>query len=119
MNESSLDAPEVVLLHSNDIHSRLEPAAKMAAYIAETRRMYGSDHVLTVDIGDHMDRMRVETEGSDGLVNIALLNAAGYEVVTIGNNEGLTFTPEHLARGVRGASEVSNDMCELSISCKR
>ncbi|MFC5647631.1 bifunctional metallophosphatase/5'-nucleotidase [Paenibacillus solisilvae] len=96
MNESSLAAPEVVLLHSNDIHSRLEPAAKMAAYIADTRRTYGSDHVLAVDIGDHMDRMRVETEGSDGLVNIALMNAAGYEVATIGNNEGLTFTPEHL-----------------------
>ncbi len=110
MNESSLDAPEVVLLHSNDIHSRLEPAAKMAAYIAETRRMYGSDHVLTVDIGDHMDRMRVETEGSDGLVNIALLNAAGYEVVTIGNNEGLTFTPEHLA-GAYGERAKFQTIC--------
>ncbi|BBH21515.1 bifunctional metallophosphatase/5'-nucleotidase [Paenibacillus baekrokdamisoli] len=97
MRETSIDALEVVLLHSNDIHSRLELAAKMASYIEEERRRYGSDHVLTVDIGDHMDRMRVETEGSDGLVNIALLNASGYEVVTIGNNEGLTFTPEHLA----------------------
>lgn len=104
MKEMSMGAPEVVLLHSNDIHSRLEQAAKMATYIAETRRTYGSDHVLTVDIGDHMDRMRIETEGSDGLVNIALLNAAGYEVATIGNNEGLTFTPEQLREAYSRAS---------------
>jgi 2',3'-cyclic-nucleotide 2'-phosphodiesterase (5'-nucleotidase family) len=96
MKDTSIYAPEVVLLHSNDIHSRLELAAKMASYIAETRRTFGSDHVLALDIGDHMDRMRIETEASDGLANIALINAAGYEAVTLGNNEGLTFTTEQL-----------------------
>ncbi|SFS99624.1 bifunctional UDP-sugar hydrolase/5'-nucleotidase [Paenibacillus sp. BC26] len=105
MRDKATDAPDVVLLHSNDIHSRLEQAAKMAAYIEETRRIYGAEHVLTLDIGDHMDRMRVETEASDGLANIDMLNAAGYEVVTIGNNEGLTFTSEQLteAYGTRAA----------------
>ncbi|WP_192043623.1 bifunctional metallophosphatase/5'-nucleotidase [Paenibacillus rhizovicinus] len=92
----AMDGAHVVLLHSNDIHSRLEQAAKMAAYIDEARQTYGNDHVLTLDIGDHMDRMRVETEASDGMVNIELLNAAGYDAVTLGNNEGLTFTPEQL-----------------------
>ncbi|UVI31861.1 bifunctional metallophosphatase/5'-nucleotidase [Paenibacillus spongiae] len=98
MNETPEDAPEVVLLYSNDIHSRLEQAAKMASYIADTRRMHGNDRVLAIDIGDHMDRMRLETEGSDGQVNIDLLNEAGYEAVTLGNNEGLTFTLEQLER---------------------
>ncbi|AZN40208.1 bifunctional metallophosphatase/5'-nucleotidase [Paenibacillus albus] len=96
MNEIATDAPDVVLLHSNDIHSRLEQAARMAAYIEEVRSSHGADHVLTLDIGDHMDRMRVETEASDGLANIALLNDAGYDAVTIGNNEGLTFTQHQL-----------------------
>jgi 5'-nucleotidase len=82
----------VVLFHSNDIHSRLENAARIAGIIAEERRMYGSDRVLAVDCGDHMDRMRVETEGSDGIVNVELLNDAGYEAATLGNNEGLTFS---------------------------
>ncbi|NBD26104.1 bifunctional metallophosphatase/5'-nucleotidase [Paenibacillus sp. T1] len=90
------NAPDVVLLHSNDIHSRLEQAAKIAAYIEEARDTHGVNRVLALDIGDHMDRMRVETEASDGLANIALLNAAGYEAATLGNNEGLTFTPEQL-----------------------
>lgn len=91
----------VVLLHSNDIHSRLEHAAKIAAFIQEEKRTYGSDSVLALDIGDHMDRMRVETEGSDGLINVALLNEAGYEAVTLGNNEGLTYSPQTLENAYR------------------
>ncbi|PZD94266.1 bifunctional metallophosphatase/5'-nucleotidase [Paenibacillus sambharensis] len=87
----------VLLLHSNDLHSRLEQAAKMSAYITEARRSYGED-LLVLDIGDHMDRMRLETEGSDGLVNIALLNEAGYDAVTLGNNEGLTYSHHVLDR---------------------
>ena len=63
----------------------------MASYIAEARGQYGEDRVLAVDIGDHLDRMRQETEGTCGSVNIALLNAAGYEAGVPGNNEGLTF----------------------------
>ncbi|WP_028609910.1 bifunctional metallophosphatase/5'-nucleotidase [Paenibacillus harenae] len=83
---------QVVLIHSNDIHSRLENAAKIASFIAKERMVTGCDRVLAVDCGDHMDRMRIETEGSDGIVNVELLNAAGYEAITLGNNEGLTYT---------------------------
>ncbi|GKU80208.1 bifunctional UDP-sugar hydrolase/5'-nucleotidase [Paenibacillus sp. L3-i20] len=88
---------QVVLLHSNDIHSRLENAARIATIIAEERRTNGADRVLAVDCGDHMDRMRQETEGSDGMVNLELLLEAGYEVVTLGNNEGLTYSSEVLS----------------------
>jgi len=99
MDERSIDRePLVVLLHSNDIHSRLEEAARISDYIADTRRMFGADRVLAVDIGDHLDRMRPETEGSGGSVNIELLNAAGYEAGVPGNNEGLTYTKEELER---------------------
>lgn len=86
----------IVLYHSNDIHSRLENAARIASAIAQERRLLGSERVLAVDCGDHMDRMRQETEGSDGAVNVALLNEAGYEAATIGNNEGLTFSRDTL-----------------------
>lgn len=99
--------PEAVLLHSNDLHSRLEEAARMAAYIDDQRRLYGPDRVLAVDCGDHMDRMRVETEGSSGLVNVELLNAAGYEAATLGNNEGLTFTAEALTAAYRGRARFA------------
>ena len=92
---------QVILLHSNDIHSRLEQAARISSLITEERRSRGSDRVLVLDIGDHMDRMRLETEGSDGLVNIALLNEAGYDAVTLGNNEGLTYGMEDLEEAYR------------------
>ncbi|PWW01159.1 2',3'-cyclic-nucleotide 2'-phosphodiesterase (5'-nucleotidase family) [Paenibacillus cellulosilyticus] len=101
MNETHDWTIEAVLMHSNDIHSRLEHAAKIATVIAEERRTYGSDRVLAVDIGDHMDRMRVETEGSDGLVNIELLHIADCEAATLGNNEGLTLEPRMLEDAYR------------------
>ena len=100
----------VVLLHSNDIHSRLEQAARMSTMIAEERRSLGSDCVLAVDCGDHMDRMRQETEGSDGAVNVELLNEAGYEVITLGNNEGLTYSLETLA-------EVYSTRASFAVVC--
>lgn len=93
----------IIILHSNDIHSRLENAARIATYIEEERTALGSDNLLCLDIGDHMDRIRLETEGSDGMVNVELLNAAGYDAVTLGNNEGLTYSKETLERVYREA----------------
>lgn len=105
MNETQDWTIEAILLHSNDIHSRLEHAAKIATVIAEERRTHGSERVLAVDIGDHMDRMRFETEGSDGLVNIELLHVAGCEASTLGNNEGLTLEPSMLEAAYRDCAK--------------
>jgi len=93
----------IIILHSNDIHSRLENAARIMSYIEEQRAASGSGNLLCLDIGDHMDRIRLETEGSDGMVNVELLNAAGYDAVTLGNNEGLTYSKETLERVYREA----------------
>lgn len=87
---------QVVLLHSNDIHSRLENAARISTVIAEERRVWGRDRVLAIDCGDHMDRMRMESEGSAGRVNLDLIREAGYEAITLGNNEGLTCSVDML-----------------------
>lgn len=45
-----------------------------------------------------MDRVRPETEGSNGIANIKIMNATGYEFVVLGNNEGLTFSHDDLAK---------------------
>jgi 5'-nucleotidase len=97
-NHNRAAAARVLLLHTNDVHSRLEQAARIATYIESERLAQGSDRLLLLDIGDHMDRMRMETEGSDGIVNIKLMNAVGYDAVTLGNNEGLTCTDCMLER---------------------
>lgn len=88
----------LTLLHTNDIHSHFEEAAQAAGYIAEVRRNVPPDRLMLVDCGDFLDRVRIETEGTQGRANRALLEAIGYDAVTIGNNEGLTYTPAELDR---------------------
>jgi len=48
------------------------------------------------DVGDHLDRSNIYTEATVGIGNVQLLNDAGYDVVTIGNNEGITLSHEEL-----------------------
>ncbi|MDQ0191843.1 bifunctional metallophosphatase/5'-nucleotidase [Paenibacillus wynnii] len=89
-------APQrLTIMHTNDIHSHFEMMSPLAAVIAE-HRDFSEDPVLLVDIGDHMDRAAVETEGTMGQANIDVINLSGYDAVTIGNNEGLTFSQEML-----------------------
>jgi 5'-nucleotidase len=86
------------ILHSNDIHSHFEQMPNIAAAFKELRASAGEEHTLTLDIGDHMDRVRTETEGSGGEANLEIMNETGYDAVTIGNNEGLTLSHETLSK---------------------
>jgi len=101
MKEKTKEA-EVIIFHSNDVHSRLENAAKIATIINEERKKVGNDKVIALDIGDHMDRMRMETEGTDGLIHAALLDQLRYDAITLGNNEGLTFSQQQLKEVYEG-----------------
>ncbi|MWV44057.1 bifunctional metallophosphatase/5'-nucleotidase [Paenibacillus sp. HJL G12] len=92
----------ITILHTNDIHSHFEKVSSIAAYIAEARETESGSPLLLVDIGDHMDRTAMETEGTMGGANVDILNLTGYDVITIGNNEGLTLTPEDLASAYSG-----------------
>ncbi len=90
------DIETLTILHTNDLHSHFEQMGRIAAFIV-SEKMKGSP-VCTLDVGDHMDRMAIETEGSLGAANVDILNRSGYDAVTIGNNEGLTFTPAQLEK---------------------
>ncbi|CAI6082177.1 bifunctional metallophosphatase/5'-nucleotidase [Cohnella sp. JJ-181] len=94
---------KLILLHTNDIHSHFEEAARAADYINEVRRSVPEDRLLLVDCGDHLDRVRIETEGTGGAVNRQLLTRLGYEAATLGNNEGLTYSPDELDRLYAGS----------------
>lgn len=87
----------LTVLHTNDIHSHFEMMSPIAAEIAAMKAEAGEEPVLLLDIGDHMDRAAVETEGTMGQANIDIINLTGYDAVTIGNNEGLTFSQEMLS----------------------
>ncbi|NBI28233.1 bifunctional metallophosphatase/5'-nucleotidase [Chengkuizengella marina] len=84
---------KLTILHTNDIHSLFENMPKIATVFREFENKLPKEQLLKIDCGDHMDRMRIETEGSYGLANIEVLNHTGYDIVTLGNNEGLTFEP--------------------------
>lgn len=87
---------KLTLLHTNDIHSHFEEASRVAGYVADVRRRVGDERLLLLDCGDFLDRVALETEGTQGLVNRALLERMRYDAVLIGNNEGLTLTVEQL-----------------------
>ncbi|WP_127588248.1 bifunctional metallophosphatase/5'-nucleotidase [Paenibacillus koleovorans] len=85
------------IVHTNDLHSSFEQMPRIATAVRRARAKWGEEQLLLLDIGDHMDRMRVETEGSMGEANVAVLNATGYDAVVLGNNEGLTFPKATIA----------------------
>lgn len=92
------------ILHTNDIHSHFEQMPPLAYRIRQLREEFGAENTLTLDIGDHMDRMRIETEGTFGRANVSVMNATGYDAVCLGNNEGLTLEPEVLESIYTGAN---------------
>lgn len=97
---STREKQTLTILHTNDIHSHFGSMSTIAAMIHEEREQGGN--ILVVDIGDHMDRMAVETEGTLGRANVDVINLTGYDAITIGNNEGLTFTPDQLEQSYSG-----------------
>ncbi|MGA8942547.1 MAG: bifunctional UDP-sugar hydrolase/5'-nucleotidase [Thermoactinomyces sp.] len=108
----------VHFLHTNDLHSHLDQAGKIYALVESLRSQIKAqgESCLLLDIGDHMDRFRLETEGTDGRVNRALLERIGYDMVTFGNNELLTFSKEQLGTLYHDApfSVVSTNVFDLT-----
>lgn len=85
--------------HTNDIHSHFESWPQISRLLCDEKRkhiMEGNACYL-FDIGDYVDRSHPFTEGTKGQGNIRLLNEAGYDAVTIGNNEGITMSKEALS----------------------
>lgn len=89
---------EVVIFHTNDLHSHLENWPKIRRYIIEKRADYLAENksVITLDLGDFVDRWHPLTEATDGQGNIELMNTLNYDAVTIGNNEGVGNSKEQL-----------------------
>ena len=108
---SGLYAQDLVILHSNDTHSQIEPQTvgenkglggyeRRENYIEKVRKEY--PNVLLMDSGDYSQGTPYFTLFK-GDVEIELMNALGYDVATIGNHEFDNGTAE-LARRVKMAS---------------
>lgn len=94
---AALDAQELTIVHFNDTHSHIDPERsgeykgrggfiEQAAYIDSVRCADGKRNVLLMHAGDFSQGTSYFTElGGD--IEIDLLNAAGYDVVALGNHE--------------------------------
>lgn len=86
------------ILHTNDLHSHFENWPKIRRYMNEKRLVYETrkEESILVDLGDFMDRFHPLTDVTEGIANIGIMNQVPYDYVTIGNNEGITNSKEHL-----------------------
>lgn len=86
------------LFYTNDLHSHFEHWARIVHFFKEnkTKIVNRKESCFLFDIGDHMDRVSPIAEAFMGKANVELLNAAEYDVVTLGNNEGITLSHDDL-----------------------
>ncbi|OXS61380.1 2',3'-cyclic-nucleotide 2'-phosphodiesterase (5'-nucleotidase family) [Bacillus sp. V-88] len=86
------------IYHTNDLHSHLENWPRIRDFLKQRKQKHMNDgeSVYLFDIGDHVDRWHPLTEATLGKGNVDLLNEAGFDAVTIGNNEGITLDYDDL-----------------------
>lgn len=84
MTEEATMAGKTVILHTNDVHGAVEGYA----YIAQLKADYEAKgaEVILVDAGDFSQGTTYvsSTKGADA---VTMMNAAGYDIVTLGNHE--------------------------------
>lgn len=71
------------ILHTNDLHSNFDNFSRMSTLIST----YKNEHTIVLDGGDFADFKSIELQGTKGMAAIELLEEAGYDALTIGNNE--------------------------------
>lgn len=86
------------IYHTNDLHSHFEHWSRIRDFLKKRKEWHVTEgeEVFLFDIGDHADRWHPYSEATLGKGNVGLLNEAGYDAVTIGNNEGITLDYEDL-----------------------
>ncbi|MEG0472181.1 MAG: bifunctional UDP-sugar hydrolase/5'-nucleotidase [Solibacillus sp.] len=106
------------IFHTNDLHSHFTYWKRSQSFIKTQRGILAQrgEPSFLFDLGDHLDRSNMYTEATLGKGNIAMLNDAQYDVVTIGNNEGITLPHDvfyHLYDDAKFEVVVGNLQSEL------
>lgn len=107
---ASLSAQDLVILHTNDTHSQIDPVRvgynkgrggveRRLHYIDSIRSRYGKNKVLLLDAGDFNQGTPYYTV-AHGDLEVELVNLMGYDVFTLGNHE-FDNGQEDLARRLR------------------
>lgn len=91
---------KTVILHSNDVHGAIAGYAYMPA-LRDTILGLGATDVLLVDAGD-FTQGDIYVSVNKGKAAVDMMNAAGYDVVTLGNHE-FDFGYDQLMENLSGA----------------
>ena len=84
MTEEATMAGKTVILHTNDVHGAIEGYAYITALKADYEAK-GAE-VILVDAGDY-SQGEVYVSDTKGLDAVEMMNATGYNVVSLGNHE--------------------------------
>lgn len=106
---------KIFLYFTSDLHSYFDNWPKITYFLKQKfteRNKYKQDYFL-LDNGDHIDRVNPISEALKGKGNVELLNAANYDVINLGNNEGITLTKEELTN-LYGEAEFKVACANLS-----
>jgi 2',3'-cyclic-nucleotide 2'-phosphodiesterase (5'-nucleotidase family) len=89
------DPLRITIHHTNDMHGRIEAMARLSAMARSLREEAeaAGRRVFFWDAGDALDRLFRPCSLSKGAAMARVLNAMGYELMTMGNDISLTYGP--------------------------
>lgn len=93
----------MVLLHTNDIHGRIEALARVATLVERIRSEESEAAVIYADVGDIEETTTRLSNLTKGVAMHRLLSAAGCAVACVGNAAWLRYGPDVLADQARAA----------------
>lgn len=88
----------LTILHTNDLHGHYDFALRQSALIKKRKQelLIKGEHVITLDGGDHMDMSMNECLATSGQIHLEMLEATGYDAMSVGNNELLRLPKEKI-----------------------
>ena len=94
------DSTLLTILHTNDLHARIEQLPFISAMVKRIRREVADQggHTLLWDAGDAEDRILLESDVTKGTAIASMMNAVGYDIAVAGNSAVVTYGPDNLAR---------------------
>jgi len=97
---------QLTILHTNDLHGRVDRLAVLSAMAKRIRAEALADGsgVLLVDGGDAEEKSLLESDVTKGAAVAALLKAAGYQAMAVGNGAALSYGPQCLEAMTAAAS---------------
>jgi len=100
---------QLTILHTNDLHGHVERLAVLSSMAkrirAEEEEKDGAGNgTLLLDAGDAEEKSLLESDVTKGAAVMALLSAAGYQAMAVGNGAALSYGPQCVAGLAREAS---------------